>query len=140
MESYSPPPRLSPIARMAAAGGLSLVAIEVALRLDQQGQLRHGLGGPLLGAAFDPVFERYAPVREWVIANSTVALASGAILLGVFIYAVRKLLVFWRNEVIPRLAGTRSPDGLLGTASSASPRDAGAAQRPPPRHRQDGQR
>src|SRR6266540_1269556 len=106
MEPYMPPPRLSPLTRVAAAGGLSLAAIEVARRLDQQGQLRHGFGGPLLGAAFDPVFDRYAPVREWAIANSTVALASGAIFLGVFIYAIRKLLVLWRNEVIPRLAGT----------------------------------
>src|SRR6266496_2020026 len=106
MKPYTPPPRLSPLARVAAAAGLSLVAIEVALRLDQQGQLRHGFGGPLLGAAFDPAFERYAPVREWAIANSTVSLASGAISLGVFIYTIRKLLVFWRNEVIPRLAGT----------------------------------
>jgi hypothetical protein len=131
MDSYTPPPRLSPLARVAAAGGLSLVAIEVALRLDQQGQLRHGFGGPLLGAAFDSVFERYAPVREWVIANSTVALASGAIFLAVLVYIVRKLLVFWRNEVIPRLAGTHFRPERLDFKSRPVELIAEIARRPP---------
>jgi hypothetical protein len=106
MELDTPPARFPFLARVVAAAGLSLIAIEVALRLDQQGLLRHGLGGPLLGAAFDRIFARYVPIREWIVANPALAATSAAASLGLLIYAVRRLLILWRNEVIPRLAGT----------------------------------
>src|ERR687888_576823 len=97
------PPRLSLLARVLTAGALSLLAVEVAVRLDQEGFLRHGPAGHLVAEAFTPIFERYVPAREWAIAHPALALASVATCLGLVVYLARRLLVLWRNEVVPRL-------------------------------------
>ncbi len=105
-------PAPSPLSRVAIAMVLTLLGLEAALRLDQQGELGPGPGGRLF-AEVAPTLGRYARAREWALANPVVASASAALIIGLLIYLARRLLLLWRNEIVPRLSGTHfRPDRL----------------------------
>ena len=106
MPGRPPASRLSLPLRLAMAAGLSVLALESALRTDLVGLLGRGAGGPLVASGFEALLGRYMPIRAWTVAHAGLATLSAAVVAGLAVYVVRQVLLLWRNEIVPRVAGT----------------------------------
>jgi len=85
---------------------LAWAGLEAATRLDGLGALRRDPGGRLLHGALAPALSRYEALRASVLAHRLLAAVTISLGLGLLVLASRGLLLFWRNKVLPRLAGT----------------------------------
>jgi hypothetical protein len=92
--------------RVALVVVLSLTALEVAYRLDDAGILTAIPLGRVAGIVLRPALSRYAAARAWadghpiLTATAVLTIVAGAVL------AARQALLLWRNQVVPRIAGT----------------------------------
>lgn len=58
-------------------------------------------------AALYPLMARYWPIREWVFHHPAAAVAGLVVTLAAALGAYRMCLLFWHNELVARLTGTR---------------------------------
>jgi hypothetical protein len=90
--------------------GLAVVtgaALAEALYLLQGGGfLTAGPAERVLALAAAPLLRRYLPVRAWVLAHPTLAAVSSATIAVTLTLLARQALLFWRNQVVARIAGT----------------------------------
>ncbi|WP_242343648.1 type IV secretory system conjugative DNA transfer family protein [Anaeromyxobacter terrae] len=86
---------------------LACVALAEALyRLQGDGFVGAGPGGRVIAFAAAPVIRRYEPIRAWIVAHPRLAVFTAIATATVLTLLARQLLLFWRNEVVARIAGT----------------------------------
>lgn len=73
-----------------------------------------GFGDAQLRLLLVPVLDRYWPLRTWVVAHPWQAGATFLVALVVLLVAFRYWLLFWHNQVVSRLTGTKFTSEDLG--------------------------
>jgi type IV secretory system conjugative DNA transfer VirD4/TraG family protein len=90
--------------------GLSLVSgvvlTEVLYRLPGAGFLAGGPAGRAVATVTEPLLRRYLPLREWFIAHPWLGASAALMAATALLLVARQLLLFWRNQVVARIAGT----------------------------------
>ncbi len=98
------PSSTSVVGRFAVAAACLVGAGELAYRWSSEEADRDL--PPVVYAAVAEVAGRWAPVRAWGLANTGEALVIGLGGTLLLLLAYRSALILWRNQVVPRLAGT----------------------------------
>ncbi len=98
------PSSTSVVGRFAVAAACLVGAGELVYRWSSEGVDRDL--PPVIAAAVAEMAERWAPVRVWGLANTGEALALGLGGTLLLLLAYRSALILWRNQVVPRVAGT----------------------------------
>lgn len=86
---------------------LLAVLLEVLLYLWTAGLFAEGLFAALLRPLVEPVLQWYWPARDWVLAHLWRTGFGVAGLLAVVLVGYRYWLLFWHNQVVSRLTGTK---------------------------------
>lgn len=92
--------------------GLTLALAVLLFETLMQAALHHVPLGPLAQhmAPLVPLLQRYAYARRWVIEHPVAAACILAALVALALFIVRWCLLFWHNEIVARLSGTRFND------------------------------
>ena len=97
---------LPPWARLGLALALAVVLIEALYRAPEMGFVASGPGARVLALVTAPLFRRYLPIRVWVIAHPRLSAVTALVAATALLLIARQLLLFWRNQVVARIAGT----------------------------------
>jgi type IV secretory system conjugative DNA transfer VirD4/TraG family protein len=79
---------------------------EALYRAQVMGLVPNGPGGRVLALVTAPLFRRYLPIRGWVIAHPRLSAITAIVAATALLLIARQLLLFWRNHVVARIAGT----------------------------------
>jgi hypothetical protein len=92
--------------------GLTLALAVLLLEALVQAAIHHVQLGPLAQhmAPLVPLLQRYAYARRWVIEHPVAAACILGALVALALFIVRWCLLFWHNEIVARLSGTRFDD------------------------------
>jgi len=92
--------------RLGLALVLAIVLVETLYRASEMGVVASGPGARVLAIVAAPLFRRYLPTRAWVIAHPGASTVAALVAAAALLLTARQLLIFWRNEVVARIAGT----------------------------------
>lgn len=92
--------------RLALSLLLGVVLLEALYRALAMGFAGGGPGARVLALITAPLFHRYLPIRAWVIAHPRLSAVAAVVTSTALLVIARQLLLFWRNQVVARIAGT----------------------------------
>ncbi len=95
-------------------GVLGTALLEMASELRRNPMSARMLRLPLFRKTLGPVLERYLGVRSWVVDHPWAAGFSVLAAVGLILLLVRSGLLFWNNQVIARLNGSRFAEKNVG--------------------------
>ena len=85
---------------------MGVILVEALYRAPATGFIAQGPGARLLALATAPLFSLYLPIRAWVVAHPGLSSVFALVTVSAVLVAARQLLLFWRNQVVARIAGT----------------------------------
>lgn len=92
--------------RLAIAVGLGAALTEALYSAQVMGLMPSGPAARVLTVITAPLFRHYLPIRAWVAAHPRLSALTALATIAALLLVARQLLLFWRNEIVARIAGT----------------------------------
>ena len=92
--------------RLALSVVLGVSLMEALYRAPAMGFVAHGPGARAVALLTAPLLRRYLPIRSWVIAHPWLSAVIAIVTTTALLLIARQLLLFWRNQIVARIAGT----------------------------------
>jgi hypothetical protein len=92
--------------RFGLAVVLAAALVEALYRAQVMGFMPNGPGARVLTVVTAPLLGPYLPIRTWVVTHPRLSAITAVATIAALLVIARQLLLFWRNEVVARIAGT----------------------------------
>ena len=92
--------------RLALSVVLGVSLMEALYRAPAMGFVANGPGARAVALLTAPLLRRYLPIRSWVIAHRWLSAVIAIVTTTALLLIARQLLLFWRNQIVSRIAGT----------------------------------